>query len=122
MADQKNSDNCHRGYKMKNFLKSKLSLLAIMVAVLTTIAFSAHCDDTAFKSFARSFVKQKISSSGSTSKIKADISTYFLGNTSAILNHNIVLFRWKSGTLINNPTLTFTASMPPYRGPPAYIT
>jgi predicted PurR-regulated permease PerM len=107
--------------KMKSFLKSKLPLSAIMMAVLTTIAFSVYCDDTAFKSFARSFVKQKISSSGPTSKIKADISAYFLGNTLTILNHNVV-YRWKSGTLINNPTLTFTASMPPYRGPPTAIT
>jgi hypothetical protein len=103
---------------MKSFFKSTLPLLAIVVAIFTTIAFTVHCDDTPFKSFARSFVKQKISSSGPTSKIKTDISTYFFGNTSTILNHNVVLFRWKSGTLIQNPTLTFTESIPPYRGPP----
>jgi hypothetical protein len=107
---------------MKSFLKSKLTLSAIVVAVFTTIAFTVHCDDTAFSSFARSFVKQQISSSSPTSKIKADTSTYFLGNTSTILNHNVVSFRCKSGTLLNNPTLTFAASMPPYRGPPTAIT
>jgi hypothetical protein len=108
---------------MKSFLKSKLPLSAIMVAIFTTIAFTVHCDDAAFKSFARSFVKQKISSSGPTSKIKADIPTYFLGNISTTLNHNVVsFFRWKSGALIKNPSLTFTASMPQYRGPPTAIT
>jgi hypothetical protein len=92
-----------------------------MVAVLTAIAFSVHCDETPFKSFARSFVKQKISSSGLTSKIKTDFSACFVGNTSKILNLSVVSRRWKSGTLIKNPTLPFTESIPPYRGPPRSI-
>jgi hypothetical protein len=85
---------------------------------LATIAFTVHNDDTPFKSFTRSFVKQKISSPGQPSKIKTDISTYFFGNTATTLNDNVVPLRWKSGTLIQNPTLIFTESLPPYRGPP----
>jgi hypothetical protein len=107
--------------KMKIYPKFKLPLLAIVVAILTTIAFTVHCDDTPFKSFTRSFVKQKITSLDPTSKIKTDISTDFFGNTSTILNNNVVSSRWKSGSLIQNPTLTFTESIPPYRGPPTSI-
>lgn len=106
---------------MKRYPKFELPLFAIIVAVFTTIAFSANCDDTPFRPFARSFVKQHISSPGQNSKIITDLSTHCLGNTSATLNYNVVSFRWKSGTLIQNPTLIFAESIPPYRGPPASI-
>jgi hypothetical protein len=106
---------------MKRYPEFKLPLLAFAVAILTAIAFTLHCDDTPFKSFVRSFVKQKIASSGPTSKIKTDISSYFFGNASTILNYNVVSSRWKSGTRIQNPAFTFTEALPPYRGPPASI-
>lgn len=106
---------------MKKYPKFKVPLLAFIVAIFATIAFSAHCDDTPFRPFARSFVKQHISSPGQNPKIITDLSTHFLANTSAILNYNVVSFRWKSGTLIQNPTLIFAESIPPYRGPPTSI-
>jgi hypothetical protein len=96
-------------------------MLAIVVAIVTTIAFTVHCDDTPFKSFARSLVKQPISLSGPISKIKTDLSTCILVNTSTILNYDIISFRCKSVTLIEIPALIFAKSVPPYRGPPTSI-
>lgn len=105
---------------MKRHLKFKWALLAIVVAIFATIAFSAHCDDTPFRPFARAFVNQHISS-GQSVKLIPDLSTHFLGNTSATLICNVVSFRWKSGTLVQNPTLIFAESIPPFRGPPTAI-
>jgi len=122
----KNIDDCIRklnqikfiNWKMKKILKSKLHLVAILVAIITTIAFTVHCDDTKFKSFARSLIKQKVASAGPTYKVKIDPSPCFIGNTSAILNSNIVLSEGNYGNLIQTPTLIFAESIPPYRGPP----
>jgi hypothetical protein len=106
---------------MKRYPKFKLSLLAIMVTIFTTIAFSVHCEDTPFRPFARSFVRQGVSSSNHNFNVKTDLPTYFLGNASTILSASIVQCRWKSENLIQLPTLIFTESIPPYRGPPTTI-
>lgn len=106
---------------MRKLLKFNLPLLALTVAIFTIIAFTVHCDDTPFKYSTHSFVKQKISSSGPTSKIKIPCSAYVLGSALTTLNFNISSFRWNSGIHLQTFTSILAESVPSYRGPPIAI-
>jgi hypothetical protein len=106
---------------MKSFLKYNLPLLAIVVAFFVTVAFTVHCDDMPFKYGARYLVKQKISSSGATSKIKTPLLLPFLVNIPTMLNIDISSFLWKVKILILIPISLFSGSAPPLRGPPSVI-
>jgi hypothetical protein len=103
----------------KKFL---IRLLTIVVAMFATLAFVVHSNDAPFKSFSRSFVKQKILSSSTTPKVKVDLPNAFVVNKTAVLSTNSAPLIYDPLYSDQVPATVSTESVPPYRGPPIIST
>jgi len=106
---------------MKKALKAHLHLAALTVALFALIAFTVHYDDEPLKHCTRSFVKQKIFSSGLTAKIKTPLSMPFRGTIITLLHINALSCIGNFKPMVQTPTGIFSRSVSPYRGPPTAI-